>query len=336
MKKIISLLLLLCMILTLCVSFSACNMETVSPYTQLRDHLNTLEGEQIMLLDEASAMRVILKREYLEGNEDVAPEEHISVTADVIISKTQMIRVAFNIEDGSETYFVNYKFMKVATNEAEMSADARVNAHAYTGNDLIVFTDVADIHPSYEFGHRQNLTAIMNSVLMAMDEFLGTLDLSVTDLGFENLSDKYLSTPQNGGVVEEDLGGIFSAERFAYAGQMLLLGIGMVFLVLAILWMVLIIFAKTMGGAEKPAKTEKPAKKEAKPAPTPVPTPAPVASVTPVAPVAAPASDDAIVAAITAAIAMTIASDPALSSQFQSGFRVVSFQKKSGKNAWNR
>ena len=30
-----------------------------------------------------------------------------------------------------------------------------------------------------------------------------------------------------------------------------------------------------------------------------------------------------------------IDSDPALSSQFKGGFRVVSFQKKSGKNAWN-
>ena len=128
---------------------------------------------------------------------------------------------------------------------------------------------------------------------------------------------------------EEDLGGIFSGERFAYAGEMLVLGMGMVFLVLAILWMVLIIFAKTMGGAEKKsAKADKPVKAEPKPAPKVAP-----------APVAAPApatSDDAIVAAITAAIAMTIESDPALSSQFAGGFRVVSFKKKSGKNAWNR
>ena len=128
---------------------------------------------------------------------------------------------------------------------------------------------------------------------------------------------------------EEDLGGIFSGERFAYAGEMLVLGIGMVFLVLAILWMVLIICAKTMGGAEKKSATaDKPVKAEPKPAPKAAP-----------APVAAPApatSDDAIVAAITAAIAMTIESDPALSSQFAGGFRVVSFKKKSGKNAWNR
>lgn len=121
--------------------------------------------------------------------------------------------------------------------------------------------------------------------------------------------------------------GLFSPERWIYSGEMLVLGVGMVFLVLAILWLVLIIFAKTMGGAEKPAKEKNPVKDESKPTPTPVPVAAP-------APVAA-ASDDAIVAAITAAIAMTIDSDPALSSQFAGGFRVVSFQKKNGKTSWN-
>ena len=124
---------------------------------------------------------------------------------------------------------------------------------------------------------------------------------------------------------EEDLGGIFSAERWAYSGEMLVLGMGMIFLVLTILWGILAIFTKTMGNAEKkPAKEEKPTPKvESKPVQTPA------------VPVAAPASDDAIVAAITAAIAMTIDSDPALSSQFAGGFRVVSFKKKSGKTSWN-
>lgn len=121
--------------------------------------------------------------------------------------------------------------------------------------------------------------------------------------------------------------GLFSPERWIYSGEMLVLGVGMVFLVLAILWGILTIFAKTMGGAEKPAKKEKPAKVETKPTPAPAPTAAPAPAVA--------ASDDAIVAAITAAIAMTIDSDPALSSQFAGGFRVVSFRKKNGKTSWN-
>lgn len=128
-------------------------------------------------------------------------------------------------------------------------------------------------------------------------------------------------------VAVEDTG-IFSPERWSYSGEMLVLGVGMVFLVLAILWGILAIFAKTMGGAKKPVKQEKSTPKaEAKPVPEPA---------APVSPITAPASDDAIVAAITAAIAMTIESDPALSAQFAGGFRVVSFRKKNGKNAWNR
>ena len=39
--------------------------------------------------------------------------------------------------------------------------------------------------------------------------------------------------------------------------------------------------------------------------------------------------------AITAAVAAYIDSDPALSSRFAGGFRVVSFKKKNGKTSWN-
>ena len=102
-------------------------------------------------------------------------------------------------------------------------------------------------------------------------------------------------------------------------------GMGMVFLVLAILWMVLLIFKKVF--YKDPAKQEK--KEEA---PAPAAPAAPAASVAP----AAPAADDgALVAAITAAVAAYIDSDPALSSQFAGGFRVVSFKKKNGKTSWN-
>ena len=324
MKKLVSILLVLCTVVTLCLSFTSCDMETVSPYTQLRDHLATQNGETVMLLDEGSAMTVTLKREYLDGNADADLGEQITVAAEAKTGNTQSIRITFAMQDGSETYLLNYSFVNTTTGESMLSATAVVDAHDYTGNDLIPFTSVTNIHTSYEFGHRQNLTAILNSILLAMDEYLGTIDLSVTDFGFKSLSDKYRFAPQNAGVAEEDLGGIFSAERWAYSGEMLVLGIGMVFLVLAILWAVLAIFAKTMGGAEKPAKQEKPApKSEPKPAPAPA------------APVVAHQSDDAIVAAITAAIAMTIESDPALSAQFKSGFRVVSFKKKSGKTSWN-
>ena len=117
----------------------------------------------------------------------------------------------------------------------------------------------------------------------------------------------------------EDLGPILSPARVSYAIRMTVLGMGMVFSVLALLWLVLVIF--------KNALTEKPSKAKAEETSEPAPAPA----VTPV-----PAGDDpAIIAAITAAIAATIDSDPALSQQFAGGFRVVSFKKKSGKTSWN-
>ena len=97
----------------------------------------------------------------------------------------------------------------------------------------------------------------------------------------------------------------------------------MVFLVLAILWIILMIFEKAMGTKEKPVK-----KQDATPAPPPVSKPAS-------APVAPVADDGATVAAITAAIAAMIASDERLSGEFAGCFRVVSFRKKSGRNTWN-
>ncbi len=133
---------------------------------------------------------------------------------------------------------------------------------------------------------------------------------------------------------EEDLGGAFSLERLKLAGIMLLVGMGMVFLVLAILWAVLIIFKKVMydGAGKKKEKAEKPTAPTVPAADTP--DDAMIAAVAGV--VAYQADDGAIAAAITAAIAETIASDPALSREFAGGFRVVSFERKSGKRAWNQ
>ena len=102
-----------------------------------------------------------------------------------------------------------------------------------------------------------------------------------------------------------------------------LLGMGIVFSVLIIIWIILAIFGKiaTVGTKEK----------KAKPAPAPKAPAAPVAA--PVAPAAASApaaSDDAeLVAAITAAVSLCM--DMPVGS-----FRVVSFRKTNTKQAWNK
>lgn len=109
-------------------------------------------------------------------------------------------------------------------------------------------------------------------------------------------------------------------ERTAYAGRMLLIGMGTIFLSLAILWGVMEIFRRLVVGG---SQTE-----EKKPT-APAPAPAPVArtesvAVTSPAPVAAPASNDALIAAITAAVAAALADE---NGGVVPGFRVVSFKK---------
>ena len=96
------------------------------------------------------------------------------------------------------------------------------------------------------------------------------------------------------------------ADSLEFGGQMLLLGMGAVFAVLAIIWLILTIFKSVFA---KMGSTEK------KEAPLPAPTPAPTTQTV--------ASDAEIVAVIAAAIAMA---------QSECGddvkFRVVSFKRK--------
>ena len=101
-----------------------------------------------------------------------------------------------------------------------------------------------------------------------------------------------------------------------------LLGMGIVFSVLIIIWAILAVFGKI---ASAGTKSEKPAPAP-KATPAPAPVPAPVA-----APTAAPtATDEAeLVAAITAAVALCM--DAPIGS-----FRVVSFRKTNTKQAWNK
>ena len=118
-----------------------------------------------------------------------------------------------------------------------------------------------------------------------------------------------------------DMGGAFSPERLALAGQMTLLGMGMIFAVLSLLWGVLAIFKLIFA---------KPEKKKVKSAPAPKPEPIVVPE-----PVVAPAaSNDAeLIAVLTAAIAAYEASQG--NEVAPGGFRVVSFRRANGGKAWN-
>jgi len=120
------------------------------------------------------------------------------------------------------------------------------------------------------------------------------------------------------------LSSMTTADRFALAGEMLLKGLGTVFMVLLILWGILSLFSVVFGTQQKPAEVKKPAPAPAKQAPVKQ-EPAP-------APAAAPAADDgALIAAITAAIEAYRAEEGTGSLPF----RVVSFKRRNGSAGWN-
>ena len=113
-------------------------------------------------------------------------------------------------------------------------------------------------------------------------------------------------------------------ERLAEGFEVFILGILMVFAVLALLWGVLVIFKVVFYDIPEKRKKAKAneTKTEVAPAPAAVSAPAPV-----------PAQDDgAIVAAITAALSEYFAQ----SGEYTGGFRVVSFKKSQTGSAWNR
>lgn len=141
---------------------------------------------------------------------------------------------------------------------------------------------------------------------------------TITNLteNLENLAD---ISPE---TVVDGLGGALSLERWAYAGRMTLIGMVMIFAVLAILWGVLVIFEKLMSKDRPKASNVA----VAAPAPTPVADPVPVVST----------SDDEItVAVIAAAVAAYMADTGESEAVYNGGFRVVSFRRVQGGKAWN-
>ena len=102
-------------------------------------------------------------------------------------------------------------------------------------------------------------------------------------------------------------------ERFAYAGRMLLVGMGAIFVALALLWGALALFRVVMSATATGKK---------KKAPVIVLEQTPPAEA--VTPVIVKNNDDEIVAAITAAVAATLAEE---NGGVPTGFRVVSFRR---------
>ena len=316
MKKIISLSLAALMLVTVLLLATSCGMESMTGYTRLRDHIKAVGGDEpFVQLDAAkvginSAAVTVITTE--EGEQYVRLIGYAINTASGIV-----FQVRLNMTGSPEKAELVYEVLNASTAQQISMGTATVLLTHYTGEDYITFNEVKGMDVTSELTHRNQARVLLNSLLLALDTYTTeSLDMDVHELGFIALSAKYMA-PTESAEAEEDLGGAFSPARLSMAGLMIIQGMGMVFLVLAILWIVLMIFKKVF--YKEPKTTTK---KVEEPAPA-----APVA--------AAPANDDALVAAITAAVAAYIDSDPALSSQFKGGFRVVSFKKKNGKTSWN-
>ena len=123
--------------------------------------------------------------------------------------------------------------------------------------------------------------------------------------------------------------GMPMADRLAYSLRMLVVGLGMVFVVLAILWGVLVlsrILLHDIPNRRREEEKGEPRKAVEVVDLAPAPAPAPAAP--------APAqADAALIAVITAAISVAMAEE---GSAPAGGFRVVSFRRVSGNSAWNR
>ena len=323
MKKIISLSLAALMLVILLLTVTSCGMEGITGYTRLRDHVIAQVGVNGTLAMDGSSIgfsSAAITAPIKKG-EDTPSAVYVTVQG---ADQTSLVVLNLKLDGSTEKAAVTYRVYSASTGEILASADTTVLLTHYTGNELVEFTAVENIHPVNEHAYRESVTSMLNSLLIILDTYTTeNLNMDLHDLGFIVLSEKYMADVEGTEPeVEEDLGGALSPERLQKAGLMIIQGMGMVFLVLAVLWLVLLIFKKVFykeGG--KPTKAPK--------------VEAPAVPATPAAPVAPATDDGQLIAAITAAVAAYIESDPALSSQFASGFRVVSFTKKNGKSSWN-
>ena len=331
MKRIISLTLVALMLATLLLTATSCSMEGITGYTRLRDHVIAQVGVNGTLAMDGSSFGFTSAAitAPIKKGEDTPSAVYVTVQG---ADQTNPVVLNLKLDGSTEKAALTYRVYSATTGEILISADSTILLTHYTGNEPVeftAFTDVENIAPVNEHAHRESVTSTLNSLLIILDTYTTeNLNMDLHDLGFIVLSEKYMATVEGTEAeVEEDLGGALSPARLQKAGLMIIQGMGMVFLVLAVLWLVLLIFKKIFYKEEgKTPKVEKAPKAEA----------APAVSAAPVAPAAPTATDDGqLVAAITAAVAAYIESDPGLSAQFASGFRVVSFRKKNGKTSWN-
>lgn len=320
-QKIIRLLATLSLLAVLCVSLASCGAS--DPFDVYWQYLNGTNSKSDGYMVDQTVQVVAQATVDTESQ-----EPRIVWKAAYVQSYSESIGIIYAIDmemNGSDgeyefTYLAGY----ISTTTGEplqmmVGASGTVTASEFNGNELLEFSEY-DGSVMNESADRQTATTLMTALMVGMEDMLAKAELSAEDFGFDIAKEDGSADVDASQNAEEDLGGAFSGARWKYAGKMTLLGMGMVFLVLAILWGVLVIFEKCLYRPNKPAK---PAKAD------PVPATPAVES----APAAPAATDDGVLlAVITAAVAAAMEEEGTPSN----GFRVVSFKKTTGRGGpWN-
>lgn len=306
MKRTIMRLLAIATVLaTLCVGLIPCHAASKAPYDVYMEYLTSLDEPYDFYEYEDKAGQLV--------------QVEVGITTDtagasVLVwgvitedASTGVGRVLSIMQNGTDSYTYLYYDVDIMSQSVISQGYGTATAEELNSGKQLNFAEYLSETYAQE-QEEKNATELVELWVVGLGELVKEAGLTATDFGFSG---------GNG-----DLGGAFSIERWIYAGEMTLLGMGMVFLVLAILWGVLGIFKVCLYHPDdaKPVKEAKPAPVVAAPAPAPVQP-------------AAGTDDGALLAVITAAVAAAMEEEGTTPS---GGFRVVSFTKTTKRGGpWN-
>ena len=316
--RMIRLTAILLLVAVVCVGLASCGVS--DPFDVYWQYLDGLEDKEATSLPDQSVG--VSAKAFAD---DVTGEKKITWQAYTSQGNAQTVRYEYVVdmvmtEVSDEYAYTLYMTPATGNGSLVVVAEGVLDAAAFNQESVLVFSKYS--HSTLnEISDRDVATALMQVLVQGMNQMLDDAELSVTDFGFAAVrTDVATDTDVS---VEDDLGGPFSPARWLYAGKMTLLGMGMVFVVLTVLWLVLKIFEKCL---YHPKKTAEPAKAKT----------APVEKVSePVPAQSAPAvanDDGVLLAVITAAVAAAMEEEGTA----VGGFRVVSFKKTTQRGGpWN-
>ena len=309
-QRIIRLLAVSVILSVLCIGLSSCVPS--DPFDMYWQYLNGLDSKSDMCMPDQLSMVVA------EAHGDTNTGDRQIKWRSYVAGSSAMYEVDVVMNTVAAKYEFTFRCIDMSTMAEAYNGSGWVMASEFDGDGVVTFDGYTGLTIN-KYNDQIIATGLMSTLVKGMDVLLAKVELSSDDMGFAATSSDAAAGTDD--ATSEDLGGAFSSARLLYAGQMTLLGMGMVFLVLAILWAVLGIFKVCLyhpEGEKKTAKADEP---------MPVKTEAPA----PVAPADDSDSDNGVLlAVITAAVAAAMEEEGTPSS----GFRVVSF-KKTTRGPWN-